>query len=216
MARLPRSAQPDLTLERALAAEVGVGLVAGVDEAGRGALAGPVYAAAVLLPVGNGPYLELLQTVRDSKLLTPPARERLFPVICECALSYGVGSAPAEWIDAYGILSATRKAIAEALGNLAPAAQAVLVDGPLRLAGHSLPQLPVINGDQRSLSIAAASILAKVSRDRYMIALDAIYPEYGFKRHKGYGTAEHMAMLGRFGPCPEHRLSFAPLRTGLL
>lgn len=216
MARPPRSAQPDLTLERAWAAELGVSLVAGVDEAGRGALAGPVYAAAVLLPVDDGPYLDLLQAVRDSKLLSPLIRERLFPIICDCALTFGVGSAAAEWVDAYGIMSATRKAIAEALGNLAPAAQAVLVDGPLRLASSNLPQLPVINGDQRSLSIAAASILAKVSRDQYMVALDTHYPEYGFKRHKGYGTAEHLAMLGRLGPCPEHRLSFAPLRAGLL
>lgn len=207
---------PDMTLERALAAELDVELVAGVDEAGRGALAGPVFAAAVLFPSGDRPYLERLQAVRDSKLLTPTTREQLFPVICAGALAYGVGYSAAEWIDRFGIISATRQAVAEALRNLIPAAQAVLVDGPLRLAGENLPQLPVIRGDQRSMSIAAASILAKVSRDRYMIALDEDYPGYGFTRHKGYGTAEHLALLGRLGPCPEHRRSFAPLRLRML
>jgi ribonuclease HII len=203
-------------LERALAAKVGVKWVAGVDEAGRGALAGPVFAAAVLLPTENVPLLKLLEDVRDSKLLTPATRERLYPIICNCAVSFGVGSASSEWIDQYGILSATRRAIAEALSHLTPAAQAALVDGPLRLAAEDLPQLPVVGGDLRSLSIAAASILAKVSRDRYMIALGKRYPDYGFSRHKGYGTVENLAMLDRFGPCPEHRFSFAPLRASLI
>jgi ribonuclease HII len=214
MARRPGSVPPDLALERALAAEAGIERVAGVDEVGRGALAGPVFAAAVVLP-DEGPVLELLEGVRDSKLLTPATRERLFPIICGCAVSFGVGSAPAATIDRYGILPATRQAMAEALSHLSHAAQAALVDGPLPLAPANLPQMPVVGGDLRSLSIAAASILAKVSRDRYMIALAEQYPNYGFDRHKGYGTAEHLMMLGRFGPCPEHRLSFAPLRLGL-
>jgi ribonuclease HII len=215
MARQSATPLPHLSLEGALATECEVTWVAGVDEAGRGALAGPVFAAAVLLPLEDSRLLELLEDVRDSKLLTPSARERLFPIISSCSLSYGIGSAPAEWIDRHGILSATRRAIAEALKALLPAAQAVLVDGPLRLAGENLPQRPVIRGDSQSLSIAAASILAKVSRDRYMTALGEIYPDYGFSRHKGYGTAEHLAMLGRFGPCPEHRCSFAPLKLWL-
>lgn len=214
MARRSGSVPPDLALERALAAEMGVERVAGIDEAGRGALAGPVFAAAVLLP-SEGEVLRLLEGVRDSKLLTPATRERLFPIICGCALSFGVGSAPSATIDRNGILAATRQAIAEALSRLSPAVQAALVDGPLRLAPANLPQLPVVGGDLRSLSIAAASILAKVSRDHYMIALGERYPDYGFNRHKGYGTAEHLAMLGRIGSCPEHRRSFAPLRIGL-
>jgi ribonuclease HII len=214
MARRAGSVIPDLALEHTLAVEVGVERVAGIDEAGRGALAGPVFAAAVLLPV-EGSVLRLLEGVRDSKLLTPATREQLFPIICGCALSFGVGSASAATIDQYGILAATRQAIAEALSQLSPVAQAALVDGPLRLAPPNMRQLPVVGGDLRSLSIAAASILAKVSRDRYMVGLGERYPDYGFDRHKGYGTAEHRAMLGRFGPCPEHRRSFAPLRIGL-
>jgi ribonuclease HII len=206
---------PDLELERALAAESGVSWVAGVDEAGRGALAGPVFAAAVILPLEVHEILERLAGVRDSKLLTPGMREKLFPIICECAPGFGIGSASAEWIDRFGILPATRRAMTNAIRDLAPAAEAVLVDGPLRLFGMNLPQRPIVRGDQLSMSIAAASILAKVSRDRYMIALDERYPDYGFARHKGYGTAEHLAALGRLGPCPEHRRSFAPLRLAL-
>jgi ribonuclease HII len=214
MARRAGSVIPDLALERALAAETGIQRVAGIDEAGRGALAGPVFAAAVLLPA-EGSVLKLLEGVRDSKLLTPATREQLSPIICGCAISFAVGSASAATIDQYGILAATRQAIADALNQLSPAAQAALVDGPLRLAPANMRQLPVVRGDLRSLSIAAASILAKVSRDRYMVALAERYPDYGFDRHKGYGTAEHRAMLGRFGPCPEHRRSFAPLRIEL-
>lgn len=215
MARPGLLPAPDLSLERNFAAHYGVAFVAGVDEAGRGALAGPVYAAAVVLPLDNDALTATLHEVRDSKLLPPPTRERLFDVICACILSYGIGSASAEEIDRFGILAATRIAMTAAVGALSPAAQAVLVDGPLRLVGGKLPQQPIIRGDRLSLSIAAASILAKVSRDRYMIALGERYPAYGFARHKGYGTAEHRAALGRLGPHPEHRRSFAPLRIGL-
>lgn len=214
MAR-PGPTPPDLSLERALAAEYGVVWVAGADEAGRGALAGPVFAAAVLLPLESQTAVDALSAVRDSKLLTPASRERLYPIICQSVTAYGVGAAPAEWIDHHGILSATRQAMTAAITQLTPTAQAVLVDGPLRLAMVNIPQRPIIRGDRLSLSIAAASVLAKVGRDRYMIALDERYPNYGFARHKGYGTAEHLAALGRFGPCPEHRRSFAPLRMGL-
>lgn len=215
---MPRSAllpAPDMVLEYALATELGVVRVAGVDEAGRGALAGPVYAAAVLFPLENDALYVDLAEVRDSKLLTAHARERLFHRVCDHAMSFAIGSASADVIDQYGILSATRLAMTNAVSGLTPAAEAVLVDGPLRLVSGNLPQRPIVHGDRLSLSIAAASILAKVSRDRYMISLDTRYPQYGFARHKGYGTAEHLAALGRLGPIGEHRRSFAPLRTGL-
>lgn len=206
---------PDLSLERAWAADCGVEWVAGVDEAGRGALAGPVVAAAVLLPLRNESILERLKDVRDSKLVPPVTRTRLYEVILECAQAFGVSFSPAEWIDRHGILGATRLAMTQAVQGLSPQAQAILVDGPLRLVSLNLPQQPIIRGDRLSLSIAAASILAKVSRDRYMIELGHRYPAYGFERHKGYGTAEHLSALGRLGPIPEHRRSFAPLRSGL-
>lgn len=215
MPRAALSPAPDMTLEHALAAELGVARVAGVDEAGRGALAGPVFAAAVLLPLDSEALYADLAGVRDSKLLTAHARERLFDLICGRALAFGIGSTPADAIDRHGILSATRLAMTQAVAALAPAAQAVLVDGPLRLVAGNLPQRAIVRGDRLSLSIAAASILAKVSRDRYMILLDQPYPDYGFARHKGYGTAEHLAALGRLGPMGEHRRSFAPLRAGL-
>ncbi len=203
---------PDLQLERALLRECGAGGVAGVDEAGRGALAGPVFAAAVVLPLDDPDLLAALHGVRDSKLLAAAARERLFPIICDRAVAFGVGQADAATIDRVNILAATRLAMATAIHALTPAAAALLIDGPIRLAAVPLPQRGVIGGDRLSLSIAAASILAKVSRDRHMIVLDARYHGYGFARHKGYGTAEHLAALAALGPCPEHRLSFAPLR----
>jgi len=211
---------PDLSLERRMAAENKVTWVAGIDEAGRGALAGPVYAAAVMIS-GTGPdegaeFIERLRGVRDSKLLTAVAREDLFDLITALVPAYGIGQAPVDWIDQHGIISATRQAIALALAQLKPAAEATLMDGPLRLATANLPQWPIVRGDQRSLSIAAASILAKVSRDRHMIELSRHHPDYGFERHKGYGTVEHRAALDRFGPCPEHRRSFAPLRKRLI
>ena len=208
---------PDLTFERAIAAKLGVSWVAGVDEAGRGALAGPVFAAAVMMPFTDDWTLNQLSEVRDSKLLSAAARERLYDLIREEAIAYGVGSASAMQIDDTGIVPATRQAMAEAVAALSPPPQAVLVDGPWRLLPMhlNLPQWPIVRGDRLSLSIAAASILAKVSRDRYMAALGEQFPAYGFARHKGYGTAEHILVLGRLGPCPEHRRSFAPLRTGM-
>lgn len=206
---------PNLSLERALAAEYGIAWVAGADEAGRGALAGPIFAAAVLIPINEDRYLQLLHGVHDSKLLSPRVRELLFDKIISLAAGYGIATATAEQIDRDGIISATRQAMTSAILRLEPAADAVLVDGPLRLAAVNVPQKPVVRGDRLSLSIAAASILAKVSRDRYMVGLGNLHPEYGFSRHKGYGTAEHLRALGRFGPCPEHRRSFAPLRHRL-
>jgi ribonuclease HII len=206
---------PDLAPERAWAAELGTPAVAGVDEAGRGALAGPVVAAAVLLPLDDDALTGRLRGVRDSKLLSPVARENLYQIIVDNALAVGVGFGPAEWIDQYGILSATRQAMTEAVSRLWLPPQAVLVDGPLPLVGGNLRQRPLVRGDSLSMSIAAASILAKVSRDRWMVALDERYPEYGFAQHKGYGTRQHLVALARLGPCPEHRRSFAPLRAGL-
>jgi len=199
-----------------MAAECGAAWVAGVDEAGRGALAGPVCAAAVIIPSDDDGYIDRLHGVRDSKLMTAAARDQMFALITDCVPVYAVGWASAEWIDRHGILSATRRAMTQAIRQLSPAAEAILVDGPLRLAAVNRPQWPIVRGDRRSLSIAAASILAKVSRDRFMLELDRRYPEYGFGRHKGYGTAEHLSALGLVGPCPEHRRSFAPLRQTLL
>lgn len=215
MAHNGRNQPPDLTFERAIGRQFHVSYVAGVDEAGRGALAGPVFAAAVLLPFADEEVTGFLRAVRDSKLLTAAHRERLYDVICDHATGYAISSVPAEWIDQYGILPATRQAITDGISQLVPSAQAVLVDGPHKLVNNNLPQWPIVRGDRQSLSIAAASILAKVSRDRYMIALSDRYPGYAFERHKGYGTAEHLAALGRLGPCPEHRLSFSPLRARL-
>jgi ribonuclease HII len=202
---------PDFALERALAAECGVGCVAGVDEAGRGALAGPVFAAAVAFPLDDPALAEALRDVRDSKLLRAAARERLLPLIIEHAIATGVGQASAATIDRLGILPATRLAMSQAIRALSPPAAAVLIDGPIRLAAVALPQRPIIRGDQLSVSIAAASILAKVHRDHTMVALHERFPDYGFARHKGYGTAEHRRVLAALGPCPEHRLTFAPL-----
>ncbi len=199
---------PDLRLEQALAVECGARCVAGIDEAGRGALAGPVFAAAVALPLDDPLLLDALAGVRDSKLLSAAARERLYPIIRARALAFGIGQASAATIDRFGILPATRLAMANAAQALSPPAAALLIDGPIRLAAVSLPQRAVIRGDQQSVSIAAASILAKVSRDRTMIALDERFPGYGFAQHKGYGTAAHRRALAALGPCPEHRLTF--------
>jgi len=202
---------PDFRLERALAVECGADGVAGVDEAGRGALAGPVFAAAVVLPLDDPALVDSLHEVRDSKLLSPAARERLAPLIGQRAVAFGVAQASAATIDRLGILPATRLAMSDAIHALSPPAAAVIIDGPIRLAAVALPQRAVIRGDQLSVSIAAASILAKVHRDHYMIALHERFPDYGFARHKGYGTAEHRRALAALGPCPEHRLTFAPL-----
>jgi len=207
---------PTLDHERALRQATGLRLIAGIDEAGRGALAGPVMAAAVILPLDAPDLLETLCEVNDSKQLTPAARERLWKVVTARALAFGVGSADAAVVDAAGIMSATRQAMAAAVAQLSPAAEALLIDGRIRLAHLPYPQQALIRGDSLSLSIAAASILAKVARDRAMVALDAVYPQYGFARHKGYGTPFHLATLARCGPTPIHRHSFAPIRQTLL
>ena len=189
---------------------------AGIDEAGRGALAGPVAAAAVILPPGVTTLPAILCEVDDSKQLTPATRERLFDLVRENALSYGISLVSAQVVDEIGIVPATKRAMALAVAQLEPPADYLLIDGPIRLATLPLPQQPVIRGDSLCLSIAAASILAKVSRDRYMIELDARYPQYGFAQHKGYGTPQHLAALAIHGPSPVHRRSFAPIRERLL
>lgn len=200
---------PDLRFEKVLWA-AGVSRVAGLDEAGRGAWAGPVAAGAVILP----PDPEIawqLNRVRDSKQMRPSERIFWAEIIKAKALAWGIGFATHQEIDAWGIVPATRQAMARALEQLIPPPTNLLIDA-LRLPEVPLPQTPLIKGDARSLSIAAASVLAKTARDAVMVQLDQEYPGYGFAQHKGYGTAKHRDALERNGPCPEHRLSFAPLK----
>ncbi len=183
----------------------GFRLIAGVDEAGRGALAGPVVAAAVILPEEfNHPDLD------DSKVLSPEKREELYAVIIEEAVSYAVASASSEEIDQYGILRATLLAMTRALEALDPSPQLALIDGQFTTPWRGL-QKAVIDGDARCLSVAAASILAKVTRDRFMEEADQEFPEYGFFQHKGYATRRHLEALRQYGPCPIHRRSFRPV-----
>ena len=207
---------PHLEIETTVYRETGLSTVAGIDEAGRGALAGPVAAAAVILPQDVANLTDVLCEVNDSKQLAPATRERLFDLVTENALAYGISLISAGVVDEIGIVPATKRAMATAVAQLSPAADYLLIDGPIRLATLPLPQQPIIRGDTLCLSIAAASILAKVSRDRYMIELDASYPQYGFARHKGYGTPQHRAALAIHGPSPVHRRSFAPIRAALL
>ena len=185
--------------------------VAGLDEVGRGAWAGPVVAAAVVLPPGDCALLERLRGVRDSKQLTPKQREALLEVVLGCAVAVGVGVVPPDEIDQLGIVPATRRAMVLALEAIAPPADYLLIDH-LPLVEVALPQYSLPKGDVRVLSIAAASIVAKVSRDRMMVELAERLPCYGFDRHKGYGTAQHWAALAALGPSSVHRLSFAPLQ----
>ncbi len=202
---------PTLAYEQRLWAR-GYRRVAGLDEAGRGAWAGPVVAAAVVLPANPPDLLRRLAGVRDSKKLSPARRAGLLEVIRETALAWGVGLAPAEEIDRVGIVAATRAAMLRALAQITPPADALLIDY-LALPQSILPQYSLPKGDVRVLSIAAASIVAKVSRDRMMVALDDELPGYDFARHKGYGTAAHRTALARLGPSRVHRRSFAPLRA---
>jgi ribonuclease HII len=202
---------PTLDVEMALRMQ-GHRFVAGLDEAGRGAWAGPVVAAAVILPL-DCPDLEyILAGVRDSKQLSPLAREALFEVITRTAQGVGVGvSAPAA-VDRDGIVPATQRAMCQALARLSPQAESLILDH-VRLPTIPLPQMAFPKADAHSLSVAAASIIAKVTRDRLMRLLDRRYPGYGFARHKGYGTARHRAALAVLGASPIHRMSFAPLRA---
>jgi ribonuclease HII len=194
--------------------ERGVTRIAGVDEAGRGPLAGPVFAAAVIFPVDwmRGGLPAPLQEVNDSKQLSPEMRERLFAELTSRPeIRHAVAQVDAPMIDEINILRATHHAMNLALAQLLPAPEHALVDG-LPVKTMSLPHTAIVSGDALSYSIAAASILAKVSRDRWMLELDRLYPGYGFAQHKGYGTARHLAALKALGACPIHRRSFAPLR----
>lgn len=196
-------------------------LVAGVDEAGRGPLAGPVVAAAVMLPVawatsGVDPRLTELN---DSKQLTEAQRETFFQIITTHSdIHHAIAIVDAATIDRINILQATHRAMNTALAQLQPQPQHALVDGrPVK--SLTLPQTALVKGDSRSYSIAAASVLAKVTRDRMMRELDGQFPGYGFAIHKGYGVPQHLAAIEKLGPCPIHRMSFAPLKprqAGLL
>ncbi len=193
--------------------EQGYCFVAGLDEAGRGCLAGPVVTAAVILPLHDDPQdiQTRLAGVNDSKQLTSHARERLYDVIMQHALAVSVGMGSVELIDECNILQATKRAMCSAIAQLVPAPQALLLDA-LYLPTIALPQRSIIKGDSRCLSIAAASIIAKVTRDRLMCSLHEEFPAYGFAQHKGYGTEVHLAALREHGVTPHHRRSFAPVR----
>ncbi|HHV57770.1 MAG TPA: ribonuclease HII [Firmicutes bacterium] len=187
--------------------------VAGIDEAGRGPLAGPVVAAAVILPAGAD-----LPGVNDSKQLTAARREQLYRLISKKAVALGVGVADVYYIEKHNILAATKHAMCLAVADLAVRPDYLILDA-VRLEALELPQTAIVKGDTLSASIAAASIVAKVRRDHIMQAWEKVYPGYGFAQHKGYGTPAHLAALQRLGPCPLHRTSFRPireLREGLL
>lgn len=188
--------------EECIFARRGEILLCGVDEAGAGPLAGPVYAAAVILPRGlTLPFLD------DSKKLTERRRELLFPQIKAQAAAWAVATASAQEIDELNILNARMLAMERAISQLEPPADFALIDGNCN-RGITCPNETLVKGDSRSASIAAASILAKVSRDHYMLELAKEYPQYRFEQHKGYGTKLHYQMLEQYGPCPAHRVSF--------
>ncbi len=180
--------------------------VAGVDEAGRGPLAGPVVAAAVVIDL-DGPW----DGLNDSKQMTPEAREAVFARVLERARAFRWAVEGPRAIDRVNIRRASLKAMARAVTGLSVRAELVLVDGVDCIPGVASPQHAVVDGDAKLLSIAAASVLAKVVRDRIMMRLDGVWPAYGFARHKGYGTPEHLDALDRHGPCPLHRFSFTPV-----
>jgi ribonuclease HII len=196
---------PDLSFEKILW-QAGVKVIAGIDEAGRGALAGPVAAAAVILPADENISL-LLEGVRDSKQMTPAQRSYWCLQIKKWAITWGVGFASNEEIDLLGILPATHLAAARALEALSETPAHLILDY-LFLRECALPQTSLVKGDQRSLSVAAASVLAKTTRDAFMVALSDQVPGYGFDRHKGYGTASHCAALENLGLSPVHRRTF--------
>jgi ribonuclease HII len=187
----------------------GYHFIAGIDEVGRGPLAGPVAAAAVILPQGSdAPWL---LRVRDSKRLPPQRREFLYECIRGAAIAIGIGIVPPEVIDERGIVAATRSAMCYAVEQLPQLPDYLLIDA-ITLPGLAIPQKGIIRGDNLSLSIAAASIIAKVARDRLMMEFDNLYPGYGFARNKGYPTKEHLLNLLRLRPSPIHRRSFRPVR----
>lgn len=185
-------------------------IVAGVDEAGRGPLAGPVLCAAVILPPNDG-----LAGLDDSKKLTEARRERLFDAIRDAAVGYAIVAVAAEEIDRLNIFQATMQGMARAIRALPVCPELALIDGNKIPPGLPCSARALVGGDALERSIMAASVLAKVSRDRQMLALHAEYPEYGFDRHKGYPTPVHLQALHRHGACPQHRRSFAPVRAAI-
>jgi len=200
---------PDLEHENRLW-QTGYAAIAGLDEVGRGALAGPVVAGAVILPKGVG-VTGIWAEVRDSKLLSAARREEMAGRIRQSAAGWAVGEASAGEIDAIGIAPATRLAMQRAIDALPTRPDYLLLDW-VRLATVNLPQESFTKGDARIVSIAAASILAKVYRDRLLVEMNGRYPLYGFASHKGYGAANHLAAIERHGPCAAHRRSFSPMR----
>jgi ribonuclease HII len=201
--------RPDISFELGLLRS-GVRHVAGLDEAGRGAWAGPVYAAAVILPIERFDLARCLYGVRDSKQMTPAQRERWAIQISNIARAIGVGLSTSQEVDRLGLISATRLAMTRALSALCEPPEHLLIDH-IRLPDISLPQTPLPHGDTRVLTIAAASVIAKVARDHAMVAFDERFPGYGFSRHKGYGTSFHRQALQRLGACPIHRRTYAPI-----
>ncbi|MDD5399274.1 MAG: ribonuclease HII [Dehalococcoidia bacterium] len=199
---------PHLREERALLSS-GYLRIAGLDEAGRGALAGPVVAAAVVLP--PNPDFPWVPLVKDSKLLREKERRHVFDCMTECGIEMGIGVVEPDVIDAVNILNATRKAMKLALAALASPPEYLLIDA-VRLRYMTLPQKAIIKGDRTVLSIACASVVAKVTRDHIMLELDVRYPGYEFARHKGYGTREHMECLRRNGASCIHRMTYSPVR----
>jgi ribonuclease HII len=204
---------PTRETERELHAQ-GYLSVAGIDEVGRGPLAGPVVAAAVVLPLELTLQQAELAIIRDSKALTPRQRERAAVIVRQTALGIGVGEVPAEEIDRIGIAPATRRAMALALEALPQPPDHLLIDA-LPLSWRNKPCTAIIKGDRLCTAIAAASIVAKVHRDAFMVEMDAVYPGYGFAGHKGYGSKGHLQALQELGPTPIHRYSFSPLRPSL-
>lgn len=200
-----RRPDQDWWSEERAARERGFRVVAGIDEAGRGPLAGPVVAACVVLP-----FEADLPEARDSKTLTPEQRERAYEAILAKAEAVGIGLAEVDMIDSQNILRATHHAMRCALERLPCRPDVALIDG-LPVHPFPIPQIALVKGDARSASVAAASIIAKVTRDRLMVEHDAAYPQYGFALHKGYPTPDHLARLAEHGPCPLHRRSFAPV-----
>ena len=198
---------PDFSYEHA-AKDKGYTLICGIDEAGRGPLSGPVVAAACILPLDVE-----IEGLNDSKKISAKKREKLFDIIREVAIDYAIGQASPEEIDRMNILNATMLAMRRAIAGLKTTPDFALVDGNCT-RDFPIPATAVVSGDALSCSIAAASILAKVTRDRLCLADDAQYPEYGFAKHKGYGTAEHIAALRTYGPTPTHRRTFLKFLEG--
>jgi ribonuclease HII len=206
-----KSMPPNLVEENKLTSK-GYQFIAGIDEVGRGALAGPVVAGAVILR--ESVNYERLAGVRDSKELTPARRELLYDLIIDESFAYGIGIISSQLIDSINILNATRLAMRQAIDKLSCIPDFVLVDGMI-IPELSIPQKGIIKGDKLSLSIACASIIAKVTRDRMMVELNDSYPRYGLSRHKGYGTKYHLDCLDKYGPSPIHRFTFAPVKEAI-